>query len=349
LVKAKAAAIAVIDELEGHGLTPTPSNYTVWYAYVGRENPALRKDVDALLGQKQKLTDESLEELWRRHCVPNGDPAVVLQASDRLGKMMAELAQQMSNSDGDTKRFGTAIENFSSGLVEALGTPDVVTALREATRKMLVETQRMAGQNRALENQLQVAGSEITNLRSNLDEMRREAFTDPLTGVGNRKAFDQSLRDTIASAGESAKPLTLIMVDVDHFKKFNDTHGHLLGDEVLKLLGRTLVSGVKGRDVVARYGGEEFAVVLPETPIAAGRIVADQLREALKSRRVLLRSTGKDLGRVTMSVGVAQWRAGESASAMIARADAALYHAKRSGRDRVCTEADVPETSEAAA
>jgi diguanylate cyclase len=152
----------------------------------------------------------------------------------------------------------------------------------------------------------------------------------------------------IQESRDSAKPLALIMIDIDHFKKFNDSHGHLLGDEVLKLVARALVSGVKGRDTVARYGGEEFGVILPETSLANARHVADQLREVVKNKRLTIKSTGKDLGRVTLSLGVALHRPGEAASTMLRRADAALYFAKRNGRDRVADENDVKDLPEAA-
>ena len=147
---------------------------------------------------------------------------------------------------------------------------------------------------------------------------------------------------------DTAKPMSMIMNDIYFFKKFNDSHGHLLGDEVLKLVARSLVSGVKGRDTVARYGGEEFGVILPETSLSNAYRVADQLRDLVKNKRITIRSTGKDLGRVTLSLGVSLYRPGEAANSLIKRADAALYFAKRNGRDRVADENDVKETEAAA-
>ena len=349
LQKAKATAIAVIDGLAKHGLSASPVNYSVWYAHLAGENPAMSRQILDHLNGKHRLGDEVLEQLWRRHCSVAGDPVVVAQTSDRLGRLMADLAQQMSQAGGVTERFSGSITEFGAGIVEALGSPDSATILQDATRKMLLETRQMAEQNRSLEGQLKNAGGEIAGLRSDLEEMRREAYTDPLTGIGNRKTFDRSLSEAMSAAREAAKPLALVMVDIDHFKKFNDTHGHVLGDEVLKIVARALVSGVKGRDTVARYGGEEFGVILPETSLGNAFKVADQLRQLVKSKRITIKSTGKDLGEVTMSLGISQLRPDDSPSAMIKRADAALYHAKRSGRDRVADENDLPNVGSGAA
>ncbi len=342
LQQAKAAAMAVIDGLAMHGLSASPVNYSVWYAHLAGENPAMSRQILDHLNGKHSLGDEILEQLWRRHCSAAGDPAVVSQTSDRLGRLMAHLAHQMSQAGGVTERFSDAITDFGAGIVEALGAPDSASVLQDATKKMLLETRQMAEQNRSLEGQLKNAGGEIAGLRSDLEEMRREAYTDPLTGIGNRKTFDRTLADSMAASRETDKPLSLVMIDIDHFKKFNDTPGHVLGDEVLKLVARSLVSGVKGRDTVARYGGEEFSVILPETALGNAFKVADQLRQLVKSKRITIRSTGKDLGEVTMSLGVSQLRPNDTASALIKRADAALYHAKRSGRDRVADENDLP-------
>ncbi len=184
-------------------------------------------------------------------------------------------------------------------------------------------------------------------LQQNLDAVRNESLTDPLTSLANRKSFDEAFAAAIESARERNEPICLMLTDVDHFKKFNDTYGHLTGDQVLRLVAIAAKQNVKGQDIAARYGGEEFAIVLPNTPLRAGIAVADQIRRAVMSKELMKRSTGEHLGRVTISIGVASLRPTDTAATLIERADTCLYAAKRHGRNRVISEAD-PEISTSA-
>lgn len=139
----------------------------------------------------------------------------------------------------------------------------------------------------------------------------------------------------IVESRQTNAAFTLLMVDIDHFKSFNDNFGHQVGDQVLRLVGRTLVEGIKGRDFAARYGGEEFAIILPESNVTAGMAVGNSLRKSIATKDVINRSTGEKMGRITMSVGVAEYVVGESPEDMIERADGALYTAKHNGRNQV--------------
>jgi diguanylate cyclase len=138
-----------------------------------------------------------------------------------------------------------------------------------------------------------------------------------------------------------------MLTDIDHFKKFNDSYGHLTGDQVLRLVAISVKQNVKGQDVAARYGGEEFAIVLPNTALRQAITVADHIRRAVMNKELMKRSTGEHLGRVTISIGVATLCASDNPQSLIERADVCLYAAKRSGRNRVIGEAD-PEANQAA-
>ena len=133
----------------------------------------------------------------------------------------------------------------------------------------------------------------------------------------------------------TGKMLSLLMVDIDFFKKFNDEHGHQIGDEVIKLVARVLQSSIKGQDVAARYGGEEFSIILPDTSIQNAVSVGEHIRKSMASRKIVRRNSGKTFGNITLSIGAAQYEPGEAMSALIERADAALYQAKEGGRNRV--------------
>src|SRR6185312_8845299 len=129
-------------------------------------------------------------------------------------------------------------------------------------------------------------------------------------------------------------PVSLAMVDIDHFKAFNDTYGHVTGDQVLRLVAQCIKQNVKGQDIAARYGGEEFALILPNTALGQALTVAEHIRSSVTTKELMKRSTGEILGRITVSVGVAGWHYGETPQHTIERADACLYAAKRGGRDR---------------
>jgi diguanylate cyclase len=344
LASARDTAFATIDGLTGLGLAPTPTNYSVWHSHISGENPGLSRSIQELVARAIPITDEMLSDFWRRFCAPAMDPSVVTDAGERLGRVMASIAESISGAGAATSGFTDALARFGDEIVAAVRMPDMAGVMREATRRMLVETRRMVESARGLDGDLRVASREVQALRNDLEEARRQAMSDPLTSVANRKAFDERLAKEMAAANESGSDLALVLLDIDHFKRFNDSFGHVIGDEALKLVAHALVAGVKGRDMVARYGGEEFAVILPATSIAHALGLANGLGAAVKGRRMLLKSTGRDLGRITVSLGVARYRPGESASDLVRRADAALYAAKNRGRDMACDEGVLEES-----
>jgi diguanylate cyclase len=169
--------------------------------------------------------------------------------------------------------------------------------------------------------------------------------------VSNRKHFEETLIRAIERAGQDRSPLALIVIDIDHFKRFNDTYGHLTGDQVLKLVGMTMREVVKSKATLARFGGEEFAIILPDTTMQPARALADTIRQSVMSRELVKRSTGESLGKVTISAGVAVLREGDTAVSLLERADQCMYMGKRMGRNRTVTDheyagpGDLPEVA----
>jgi diguanylate cyclase len=251
---------------------------------------------------------------------------------DEIDQVMAMIGAAAGTASDYTQNLNNAARTLG------LDTDDA--SVRAIVESLVTATAEMQQNNQVLEARLSASKQEIDQLQENLETVRTESLTDPLTTLANRKSFDDALARAIAEARARNEHLSLVMSDVDHFKKFNDTFGHLTGDQVLRLVAMSVKQNVKGQDIAARYGGEEFAVVLPNTVLRAAMTVADHIRCAVMGKELMKRSTGEHLGRVTISIGVAALRADDTPQTLIERADACLYAAKRNGRNQVVGESD---------
>lgn len=319
-------ARSAVDLLAQLKIPPTPQRFTVAFMHQTGDMPELSQTLNRLIGQ-DKLTTLSADELFDQYFGRMIEEADLRDASKRIERTVAEVADCIDVASDGAERYGNVLAGFSGQANQLAGVMD--------------ETQRMAEMNRQLEARLQSSSREIDQLRDHLNRLEHEANFDGLTGIANRKSMDKTLRDAIAFSAREEKPLCLLMIDIDHFKLFNDTHGHQLGDQVLKLVARYMSDCIKGQDTAARYGGEEFCVILPQTHLHDAAHVGNSIRELVSTKKVINRRTGNLLGQITLSVGVAQLRPGETAGDLLARADEALYLAKQSGRNRVMTEHDV--------
>jgi diguanylate cyclase len=263
--------------------------------------------------------------------------------TDRIDKVGARVIGEI---DGVMTLLGEALGMSTSygatldGANQRLTTALTAEQLKATVEVLVKSTGEMRQTNKLLEERLTLSKSEINNLQQSLEAIRTESLTDPLTGLGNRKYFDRMIESSVQDALVKGEPLSLLMFDIDHFKSFNDSYGHLTGDQVLRLVGMSLKQTIKGQDITARYGGEEFAVVLPNTALRQALTVADHIRRAVMAKELKKKSTGEILGRVTISVGVSMLKPGDDTDSLIERADACLYAAKRNGRNRVICEAD---------
>jgi diguanylate cyclase len=316
--------------------TAVPRNYEIWYVYATGYNSPLNKIINETLARNGKLTEADLEQIYETYLSH-------IKTTDRIDKVGSRVIGEIDDVMrliGDALSVSANYDASLTGASEKLAAAkdrDQVTAVVESLVK---STQEMRDTNKALEERLTLSRTEISNLQQSLEAIRAESLTDPLTGLGNRKYFDRSIEMAVQNALATNEPLSLLMFDIDHFKSFNDSYGHLTGDQVLRLVGLSLKQTIKGQDITARYGGEEFAVVLPNTALRQALTVADHIRRAVMSKELKKKSTGEILGRVTISVGVSMLKPGDDTDSLIERADACLYAAKRAGRNRVVCEAD---------
>ena len=331
-----AFADIALGQIKALAQAATPRNFEIWYNYATGYMPALNQLINQTLEQKGKLGDADLDDIYATYIAAS-------RSSERIDtvntRMLDEIKQVLVTIDAAA---GTAT-NYSASLADATAKLDRASdgdALRAVVERIVKGAKDMELNNKRLEARLSASKQEIEQLQENLQAVRTESLTDPLTTMSNRKFFDQALAKAMAEAQESNQPLSLLMADIDHFKSFNDKFGHLTGDQVLRLVALSVKQNVKNSDIAARYGGEEFVIALPNTPLDAAQIIADQIRHSVMTKELMKRSSGERLGRVTISIGVAVLRPHDTAQSLIERADMCLYAAKRNGRNRVICEAD---------
>ena len=314
----------------------SPRHFEVWYNYATGYKPSLNQAINETLTRSGTLSEAQIDEVYETYISAQR----VADRIDSVGsQVMGEIEQVMAMIGAAAGNANTYSENLAT-VTQSLGAAADEPAVRAIVESLVKVTKEMERNNLALEERLSASKQEINQLQENLEVVRTESLTDPLTTLANRKYFDDALVKAIAAASAKGEPLALLMTDVDHFKRFNDTYGHLTGDHVLRLVAMSVRQNVKHQDIAARYGGEEFMVVLPNTILQAAATLGEYIRTAVMTKELKKRSTGENLGRITVSIGVAALRPGETPQALIERADSCLYAAKRSGRNRVISEAD---------
>lgn len=308
-------------------LKPIPQIYELWFRYF-QGDPEIVRAINAHTGAMDEVTCHKFYKLYLSET--SRDDAVK-KISDQIQQAITELASMLSSVKQSTADYGDTLGDVTKQIESAESIED----LGRVVSSIVQDTKMMMQKNQDLEFQLTSSSTQVADLKKNLDNVKREAMTDGLTGLANRKAFDKQIQDWVDEAKTTGNTLCLLMLDIDHFKLFNDIYGHQTGDQVLRLVARTLTDGVKGRDFAARFGGEEFVIILPETPLAAALKVADKLRKSVEDKEVVNKTSHEKLGRITLSAGVAEYIKGESITDLIERADGALYDAKKSGRNQV--------------
>ena len=317
-----------------HQAAFNPITFTVWYEHAAGTNASLSAALGALLTHKASIDDLTVLRLYQEHVLP-ADEGAMQRVSMELQRVMTGISQSAEQAGARAGQFGAQL----SGLSAALQSNDLAQ-LAPQIDQTLSETAGMKRIAEALQQQIVSSQQEISQLRRDLDRSRDEALIDPLTGILNRKGFDAGLQSLLEQLPLAGRSHCLVLFDIDHFKNINDTHGHVMGDQVLQGVGAVLRQSVKNSEhAAARYGGDEFALLVSQSTLDACTRFAESVRLNIKAMRVRQRGTRNVLFTVTMSGGVALVLPGDDAATLIARADAALYASKRAGRDRISNHA----------
>lgn len=318
-----------------HGVVPLPDNYAVWFHYVQGKNKDLVHEVEHVIANKLKFTGDVCSYLYNKYVVANRNQKVLDDASLSAQKVLLEVLRVVNDFSGETESYNKGVDQYM-GRISEFEDENV----KEIFKELVEATADLKKSGEKIQAKLVESKQEINSLRKNLQQVTIEAQRDFLTGVFNRKTFEKVFDELASHAKETHKDTCLLMLDIDHFKRFNDKFGHLLGDEVLKIVARALTDTLKGRDIVARFGGEEFVVILPDTPIDGAMKVAEMVRSTIAGKELKRKDTGDNYGSITVSIGVARFRQNDTLPTLLKRADDALYQSKNMGRNRVTRGAD---------
>jgi diguanylate cyclase len=328
--QAYSLAKQAIEAMEAHGVWPTALNFELWTHYVSDKESSLAGEIDQLIEAGEPFTDSVGEQLAARHLPKARLNGEILDAGDALTKELDSVTRAIESARESSEAYGQQLATAS----QSLDVEDK-TAIKAMVDTLTSATRRVQRENQSLESQLADTTAEVSRLREHLEMVRRDAMTDALTNLANRKAFDEALERACAEAEATGEALTLAVIDIDHFKSFNDTWGHQTGDQVIRYVASVIGrAGSAGARVAARYGGEEFALIFPGEGARVALAVLEEVREEVSSRVLKRRSTNEDLGAITVSSGLAERRLGEPVVGFVERADAALYASKRGGRNK---------------
>ena len=315
-------------------VSPTPDNYELFYTYAAGDNPSVGRIIGDMIAMRRPFTPTILRELRERSFARDRTEHAVETIGETVSVSLDDAIAKLEEASKHAGEYGKTL----SAARGELGGVDSAEALQALVGNLVSATKSMETRSRALEQELQASSQQVGDLRAQLENVRKESLTDPLTGIANRKAFDAELLTAIAEAQLNGEPLALFMCDIDRFKAFNDTWGHQTGDHVLRLVAACISENTKGRDTAARYGGEEFAVIVRRADLIAATKLAEQIRINVQGKKLVKKSTGDILGSITISIGVAELTPGEDPTTLIQRADICLYRAKHAGRNCVVAE-----------
>lgn len=322
-------AQSVIPLMATHKVAATPSNYSLFFRYLQGEEKNLIASIDTYVKSNSPFTEEILSELKEEF----PDPDIVKEArksQSSVSKVLSEMFLKISDFSGESNKLSISIKKNASRLSEESTLDDI----GRAVTCILSETDEFDQYNSNFQNEVDELTKEITNLKKEYAEMKSVSRTDQLTQVANRRALDEELLKQITLCDEEIhESLSVMMIDIDHFKKFNDTFGHLTGDKVLKYVAQRIKKMLKAGNFIGRFGGEEFIVLLPNTAIAQASQTASHIRNYFSTTN--LTGSQQNLGKITVSIGIAEYKANDSSDTILDRADSALYLAKEGGRNQV--------------
>ena len=294
--------------------------------------------------REKGLTEALCKDLYAKYIATDKRSDALREAQSAARQLIESVIGDVQGSSGTTSMYRGELKQ----LVEQLSNATEVKDVREIVKGLIRQTSKMADASDGLKKNLQRATSDIDRLREKMHQLEQENLTDPLTRLHNRKALARHFQFCFESFETSGEPFCVLMLDVDHFKSFNDTYGHDVGDAVLRSVSTTLSDLGHATATPHRYGGEEFCILVGGCTLEEGVQLGEDIRKQIQGRQLMIARTAQKINAITISVGVALSTPSDTSDSLIQRADKALYLAKNSGRNNVKCEQDLERQSTSA-
>lgn len=318
-----------LDHMGRYKIPLDPMNYTIWYEYVSGKNKHLYSAIEEYIEQPESFTPETNHALFKRY-IEDENQALMDEIRTGLRDILLQLIKQVSTTGNEVSLYSQSLENHTNALLDHPGIEDIYQIMKT----IIAETKSMEASGDKLKERLAQYNKEINTMRQDMESLRHQADTDPLTGLANRRSFESSLTREMEDSMKGQVKLSLLLMDIDHFKSINDNFGHLTGDKVLRLAAKMIKECVKGKDLVGRQGGDEFIIMLPDTPLDGAMSLARSICSCFNTNEIKRTQSGKTIGSISMSIGAACYRPGESMTEFIQRTDDAMYTSKQRGRNQ---------------
>lgn len=316
-----------------HELEVTGGNLLVAHGVISGANPGLARQIARQLAAGLPVSQQWLDETTAANAAASKDDNIVVLMT-RLEATLENFAQNTTAARANAADYGEELAQHVAELDQVQQTGTIISNLADLAKAMLERTRRLEADMRASED-------EASALRRSLEKAKRDAEVDHLTGLPNRRAFEEVLEREFREARLAVDPLVVAFCDIDHFKRINDSHGHEAGDRVIRAIADMLAGICNDNCHVARHGGEEFVLLFRGATLSEAKQRLDEVREKMAERRLINRKTDEAFGQITFSGGLADVFDYADPRAALKAADEALYAAKEAGRNQICI-ADKP-------
>lgn len=310
-----------------HKTPVNPVNYAVWYEYVSGKNQALRNEIDQRLSCNAPITSQITQALFEKY--------VLFDMPERLETANNGIKLVVDNTINNISKAESTANVCAAELTDTQSVLDScsdVETLKTIVTSILANTQTLTRSSNDLKLELEQSSAEMARLKAELEQVKEIARTDGLTGLLNRASFDRELHTLCKESGER---VSLALFDLDHFKRLNDSFGHLVGDRVIQFFASLLKKHSGNQHIAARYGGEEMVVILLDLTQQQAAEFVEAVRIGLANCNLKQKNSDKSIGQITVSAGLSFFQLGDTPNSLIDRADRGLYKAKQNGRNQI--------------